>query len=78
MQLPVATGSQSAIIMLMETLKLIKGDKTQLELAAMLGVSQATISDWMHGIKRPRPVHCKKMAELSGKPLGSIFVEFYQ
>jgi transcriptional regulator with XRE-family HTH domain len=62
----------------METLKIIKGDKTQLELAAMLGVSQPTISDWLSRNKRPRPEQCKRIAELSGKPLADIFLEFYQ
>lgn len=40
----------------------------QRELAQLMGVSEASISNWETGKKRPRLSHIRKLAELLGVP----------
>jgi transcriptional regulator with XRE-family HTH domain len=49
-----------------------KSQKTQAELAELLGVSQAHVSEIMNGKKRPSPELAQSIEKLTGIPLRDL------
>lgn len=47
---------------------------SQKELAAVLGVDPGTVFNWEHGVTAPRLPVLLKISEVSGIPLGLIFL----
>lgn len=50
---------------------------TQARLAERLNVSQPTVSDWVRGVKKPRPSKVPELARVLGIPVSRLFVDLY-
>ena len=50
---------------------------TQTLIAETLGVSHPTVSDWVRGVKRPRPERVPALAKILGIPESQLYSELY-
>jgi transcriptional regulator with XRE-family HTH domain len=48
---------------------LLDANLTQKELAIKLGVKEQQITNWINGLRNPKPLNLKKIAAATGKPL---------
>lgn len=56
-----------------ETVREIRGTRTQAEFAELLGISQAFLSEIEHDKKEPGKKIILKLAEISGLPVETFF-----
>lgn len=50
---------------------------TQTLIAETLGVSHPTVSDWVRGVKRPKPERVFALAKLLGIPESQLYSDLY-
>ncbi|MEO7702912.1 MAG: helix-turn-helix transcriptional regulator [Opitutus sp.] len=57
------------LLALVQQARNINQDK---DLAALLGVNKAAVSNWRHGKRQPDAVTCARIAQITGEPLARV------